>query len=67
MANKYNENRMIAHEIVSAGMVPSAETSSSVAWIRNSIDTQNILLAQISESLAILANNTRLIQEKESK
>lgn len=67
MENKFNEKHVI--ELLNAwdAVAKTAAERVCFATTARAILIQNVLLTQISESLAILANNTRLIQEKESK
>lgn len=67
MENNYTEKGMLWRAEVNSKLRPTADRDDLLAMTSGSLDSIGILLAQISESLAILANNTRLIQEKESK
>ena len=65
MGNRYHEEQLI--DRVDAGVNIGAHLTvpGGLNGINISIDILNVLLAQISESLAIIANNTRLMNEKE--
>lgn len=67
MENKHSEKAMVAYEKFNDAMRPVSDQEDLLSIMSGSLDSIGVLLAQISESLAILANNTRLIQEKESK
>jgi hypothetical protein len=67
MENQYNEKNTMKLVEAWDDVAPSASEVVGIAMNTRAILVQNVLLSQISESLAILANNTRLIQEKESK
>lgn len=67
MENKHSEQAMVAYEKFNDAMRPVSDQEDLLSIMSGSLDSIGVLLAQISESLAILANNTRLIQEKESK
>jgi hypothetical protein len=66
MENKHSEKIMIAVEDFNRAMRPTSDQEGLLSIISGSLDSACVLLAQISESLAILANNTRLIQDKEA-
>lgn len=67
MENNYSEHKLEVDVEASKSFGPTSDLKESLARVAYLSSIQNVLLAQISENLAILANNTRLIQEKESK
>lgn len=66
MENDYTEKDMRWRAYVNSKTRPTANQEDLLSMISGSLDCVCVLLAQTSESLAILANNTRLIQDKES-
>ena len=65
--NNYTEEDMKERVKLVTMLSPAASDSMKLSHIAEAVTELGVLLAQISESLAILVNNTRLIRRKEAK